>query len=389
MSKGSLGQRAAGGIAYVGAAQVFNIVLATVSTIVVARILSPSDFGVVAMVTPIASFLAIFQNLGLNQATIQAKTITHEQINALFWLTMASSAVITVLLLALSPVVAWFYKDSRAGLLCAASSITVLLTGSALQHTALLNKHLRFKVLSMIAMASASVTFGATVASALWLHNFWAIWLGGLSGTLCNVLLVWLLDSWRPGFKVDMTGTRNMVAFGANLAGFNLLNFLSRNLDNILIARVWGANAVGLYDRSYKLMMFPLQNINSPVGQVMLPVLSRLRDDGPRYRRAFLVALRGLAFVCVPGVAVAAASSDRLIPLLLGKHWAEASPIFFWLSLAALTTPISNSTGWLFITSGRTASMMRWGVFDTIITLIAFVVGLPWGPRGVAIAYFL
>lgn len=385
----SLGQTAAKGLTYVGAAQAVRTGLGIVTAIVTARILAPDDFGVVAMVAPITGFLAIFQNMGLNQATIQAKSITDEQVNALFWVTMAMSAAITAALLALSPVAAWFYSDPRAGVLTAASAVTVLLTGSALQHTALLNKHLRFKALSVIDMASAATAFVASVGFALWLKNFWAIWLGTLAGIVCNVALVWILDPWRPSFRIRMAGTRGMLTFGANLAGFNFLNFLSRNLDNVLIARVWGSHAVGLYDRSYRLMMFPLQNINGPLGRVMLPILGRLSDDGPRYRASFLTALRAIALVSVPGVGVAAAASDRLLPLLLGKQWTEAVPIFFWLSLAALTQPISNAVGWLFVTSGRTASMMRWGLFSAVTTLIAFVIGLPWGAVGVAMAYFI
>src|SRR5690606_11395460 len=105
--------------------------------------------------------------------------------------------------------------------------------------------------------------------------------------------------------------------------------------------------------RSYRLMMFPLQNINTPLSRVMLPILSRLHDEDARFRRSYLTALRAILILSTPGIAVAGATSDRLVPLLLGEQWAQAAPIFLWLSLAALVQPLSNTTGWLFIARGR------------------------------------
>jgi PST family polysaccharide transporter len=136
-------------------------------------------------------------------------------------------------------------------------------------------------------------------------------------------------------------------------------------------------------------MMFPIQNINVPMSQVMLPILGRLREEPERFRRAFLMATQAVQLAAVPGMAVAVASSDILVPFLLGDRWSAASPIFFWLGLAALTQPLANSTGWLFIASGRTGAMLRWGLTGSVTTLLSFVIGLKWGPVGVAVACFV
>jgi PST family polysaccharide transporter len=136
-------------------------------------------------------------------------------------------------------------------------------------------------------------------------------------------------------------------------------------------------------------MMFPIQSINAPLARVMLPVLARLQDEPERYRTTYLLALRAIALCSVPGVMAAAMCSDRLVPFLLGRQWADASPIFFWLSLAAITQPISNTTGWLFISSGRTGELFRWSLISMPITVAGFAAGLPWGARGVAEAYFI
>ena len=180
-----------------------------------------------------------------------------------------------------------------------------------------------------------------------------------------------------------------MLGFGANLTGFNILNYLVRNVDNVLIARSWGAAPLGLYDRSYRLMMFPIQTINQPLSRLMLPALRRVRDDPVRYRRMFLLAIRTLSLISVPGIMAGAMCSREVVSILLGERWNDAGPIFFWLSLAAVTQPVSNATGWLFMSSDRSRAMMQWGLVSAPITITGFAAGLPWGAAGVATGYFL
>jgi PST family polysaccharide transporter len=383
------GQVAARGAAYSGVAQGLKIFLSMASIVVVARLLSPSDFGVIAMTTPITGFILIFQNLGLNQAVVQARSITEEQTNALFFYNLAASAAIALVFLAIAPLVGLFYGDQRPALVTAASALTVLITGTALQHTALLNRAMRFRALSFVEVTVAAANLAFTVGFAVWLRSYWALWLGALFGAVANTALVWRIGRWRPSRRIVWGSARDMVKFGANLTGFNILNFVRKNIDNVLIAKAWGPSALGLYDRSYKLMMFPLEKVNAPLARVMLPALARVQDEPARYRRMFLLSIQALSICSVPGIMGVAMCSDIVIPLLFGARWSSASPIFFWLSLAAVLQPISNATGWLFISSGRTREMFRWGLCSTPVTIGAFLIGLPWGPVGVAKAYFV
>jgi len=384
-----VGRKAVVGTLYIGVSQAVKVLVTILSTVVVARLLNPVDFGIVAMVAPITGFILIFQNLGLNQAVVQSRTMTDTQTDALFWINIGASIAIGVVFILLAPFVAAFYGDPRPGHMMAASAATVLITGLSLQHTALLNRNLKFKQMSLADIANSLTTLVVTTIAAYFLRSFWAIWIGSVAAAAVNALMVWSFSPWRPKFRFSLKGTRGLVTFGANITGFNLLNYLSRNIDNVLIAKVWGAAAVGLYDRSYKLMMFPISNINAPFGRIMVPILSRLADQPERYRRAYLMATRSLMVFSVPAIWAAAATSDRLIPFLMGARWAAASPIFFWLSLAAVTQPLSNSAGWLFISSGRSGAMVRWGVYSSFITVGAIVAGLKWGPTGVAMAFFL
>lgn len=384
-----MGRVAASGALYTGASQALRILISTASGILVARLMAPEQFGIVAMVAPISGFILIFQNLGLSHAAIQSTTLTEGQASALFWVNVLASLVIAVTLVAVAPLIALFYHEPRAGSFAAATALTVIVSGLGIQHSAQLSRGLRFRALSGVDVAAAAATAGATLAAAYLRRDYWALWIGALAGAATTTLLVWVTARWRPSFRINLKPAMPMLRFGAGMTGVNLLNFLSRNLDNVLIAKAWGPHAVGLYDRSYKLMMFPLQNINTPLSRVILPILARLRDDPERYRRLFLMAVRAILFICVPGAAVAASTSDRLIPFLLGARWEEASPIFFWLSLTALTQPLGNALGWLFISYQRTVPFVQWNLFAAGTTLVAFMIGLPWGPVGVAAAYFV
>jgi PST family polysaccharide transporter len=382
------GHRAVRGATYLGVSQLARLLLTTLLTVTVSRILTPGDYGVVAMTTPITGFILLFQDLGLAQAAVQARNISPERMNGLFWLNMTATLVIALVLLAIAPLVAIFYGDARPGYLTAASLFPILVGGLGLQHSALLNREMRFKPLSMIDIASNAMMFLSTLVAALILRSYWSLWIGTLVGTSTRTLLLWRNERWRPSLPISFAGIGDLARFGGNLTGFNLVNYLCRNLDNVLIARLRGAAELGLYDRSYRLMMLPLENINAPMSRIMMPILSRLRDEPERFRRAFILATRAILLVTLPGIAVAAALSDRIITFLLGAHWAAAGQVFFWLSLVGLMQPLGNVTGWLFLSSGRTREMLHWGVFSGVVTIAGFVVGVQWGSVGVAASFF-
>jgi len=385
---GSMARNATRGAAATAAAQAFKVITTILTTVVVARLLSPDDYGVTAMVAPVTGFILIFQDLGLNSAVIQAKSLDPEHSNALFWVNMAASAVIAVIMLAISPLVGLFYNDPRATFVTAATAATVIVSGVKLQHQALLNREMRFSILSLNDVVSAAATLLGTVIAAYLLQNYWAVWVGAFVGAVSSTLMMWLTSGWRPRLGVKFAGTRKMVAFGASITGFNLVNFLARNADNVLIAKARSAAELGLYDRSYKLMLFPLQNINHPLSRVMTPALSRLQDEPARYRRAYLLALRGLAIVSLPGVITAAICSGRVVDILLGPKWSGAAPIFFWLSMTATAQIVANTTGWLYISTGQGRRQFIWGITSSLISLTSFAIGIPFGAVGVARAYF-
>lgn len=384
----SMGDRAAGGAIWMGASQAIKIATSIISAVVVARLLTPDDYGVIGMVGPVMTFLIMFQDLGFSQAVVQAKSVSTSQVNALFWACMGLSALIGLLLVGVSPWVAAFYHDPRVQPVIAWSAITVLIGGAALQHAALLTRSMRFRDLAIVEVCSAIAGLIVSIGGAMLLKNYWALWLGALGSALVQTIMLWMLQRWTPSRNILWSGMSQIFKFGGGVTGFNIVNYAVRNADTILIARFSSAAALGLYTQSYKLMMAPMLAINGPLGRVMMPILSRLNGQAERYRTAFLSVVTLLMLALTPGLAVVAAKSAIIVPFLLGQQWAAASPIFFWLSLTGLIQPLANATGWLFLSSGRTGAMFSWGIVSAVITLVGFAVGIRWGAEGIAAALF-
>jgi O-antigen/teichoic acid export membrane protein len=210
--------------------------------------------------------------------------------------------------------------------------------------------------------------------------------LGPAVAAVVALAAAWQVVRWtpsRPDLKVD----GDILSFGANLTGFNLVNFFSRNLDNILIGKYSGAIELGYYDRAYKLLLFPLQNITQPLTRVMVPLLSRIHEDKARFRDLYVRTNWLLAAVTMPGIAALTLTSEQVVALLFGPHWTAVAPIFAWLGIASLMQSVSSTTGWIFICQGKTKTMFHWGIYSSLTTVASFIVGLHWGAVGVAAAY--
>lgn len=384
----SLARHAAAGAVLIGGSQAARFVLSIATTIVVARILSPDDYGVIAMWAPIFAFVTLFQDFGFSTATVQAKELSSEQSSTLFWVNVIASVVIAILLFTGAQFVGAFYGDPRVASVTAASASIVLIGGLAIQHASIMNREMKFRALAGVAVASALASTIATIALAFYLRSYWALFLGNLASIIVQTILTWTMAAWTPGRRASFKETRGLLGFGTHVAIFNIVNYLSRNADNVLIGKFWGAGPLGLYDRSYKLMMTPLQFINAPLSRVMLPVLSKLRDEPERYRNAYRFSFQALLLATAPGAAIAAAESDKFVVLLLGPNWSAATPIFFWLALVMIYQPAFSSLGWLFISSGRSREYAAWGIFSSVVTVASFVIGLQGGPTGVAKSYF-
>jgi len=354
---------------------------------VVARLLVPQEFGLVAMVASVMSFLRIFQDAGLSTATVQRQEITHAQVSNLFWVNIALGGVTSLLVAASAPAIAWFYREPRLVSITLVLSVTFLLASSAVQHIALLNRQMRFKVIAMIDVVSMLAGYLTGVGIALLKYGYWALVFANIVQVTIKLALVWSISRWRPQLPSRNTQTWHLLSFGANITAGSLMYSLARGTDNLLIGRFFGATAVGLYSRGSILLMRPVEQLIIPLYAVLIPALSRIQEQPGRYRRTFLEVFEAIALMSFLFTGLFLALSYPLTLAMLGPKWEAAAVIFAGFTMAALAYPLTTASTWLFASQGRGKDWVLTSSIVSAVTLCSFLIGLPWGPAGVAVSY--
>jgi len=357
------------------------------STMVLARILKPQDYGMMAMVVAVTGLAGVLSNLGLSTATIQRADINHAQVSTLFWINTGVGALVTLAVAVLSPVVAWFYQTPELVWMTLALSSNFFINGLAVQHSALLNRQMRFYSLAKIQVFSTLMGIGTAIVAAKYGLGYWALVLNSLVTSATSVFGTWVASGWVPGRPCFSADVKSMVKFGADIVGFNVINYFARNLDNVLIGRYSGSAALGLYSKAYQLLMMPITNLRDPMTKVAMPALSRLQHEPEQYRNYYMKYISILAFVSMPLVVFMFVCSDQLIRLLLGPQWLGASDLFKILAIAAFIQPVSTTWGLVLLSTGKSKRYLRWGLVNSVIVVTAFMVGIPWGAKGVAVTY--
>ena len=368
-------------------AQAVKFVLQLGSTAILARLLTPADFGLVAMVAAFTGFVSLFKDLGLSMATVQRTEVTHEQVSTLFWINVALSVLLMGIAAALAPAVAWFYGEPKLTWIMLAVAGTFIFGGLSAQHTALLRRQMRFMALATIEISSIAAGIVVAILMAWRGFGYWSLVAMGAGSAASTMAGCWVLSGWRPGMPRRHSRVMPMLKFGGNLTGFSVLNHANRNLDNVVIGWGLGAGPLGIYSKAYALLLLPIQQINAPIAAVALPTLSRLQTDPMRYRSYYLQAVGFIALVGMPIVTYAFADASVLILAVLGEQWGDAVPVFRILAPAALVGTLNVAPGWILVSLGRAGRLFRWSMLSTPVTIVGFVIGLQWGIEGVATAF--
>jgi O-antigen/teichoic acid export membrane protein len=382
-----LGRRAARGAVTTVVTQWSQFVLQTGSTVVLARLLSPSEFGIAAMVTALIGIGDAFWNLGLQTATIRYKNVTHRQVTFFFWLQVTVGASLTALTIGCAHVVAGFYHNPKVFAVTVVYASYFTVSGLLAQHQAVLTRQMRFTTLAFTDVFAMAVGVATAITVASLGGSYWAIVSASLVTLVVRLCLYWWTSGWIPGRPRRAPGVGPMVQFGMKLALTNLLDYSALNADNVLIGHSYGSAALGLYSRAYNLLLMPINQIHQPMGRIAVPVLSYLQDQPARFRKYYQTALSAVAYLAMPLIATVAALSHEVIVILLGQRWEPAARIFQVLAIAGIVNVLRNPNGWVFTATGHAGRQAAWAVINRPIMILGFVLGLPWGAMGVAWAY--
>lgn len=377
---------ARGGVVTV-ASQAIKFALQTGSMMALARMLTPGDFGLIAMVTAIIGFVAMFKDAGLSMATVQRAEINHGQVSTLFWINVALSAGVMVVVAALAPAIAWFYGEPRLLGITLALSVTFLFGGLTVQHQALLRRQMKFRELATIEILSMVIGVATAVTMAWAGMEYWSLVGLTAASAIGNCTLVWIYSGWRPGPPVRRSGVRPMLTFGANLTFASVCNQAREQSPYIIIGYVLGSGPLALYERAYRLLVMPLSAMMPALSAVVIPALSRVQDDAPRVRR-IVRRLTLLAVSCsIPISIIGVVLAPELIELVLGPQWARSAVIFACLAPLAATQAISSISTWVLTTSGKGGALLRFSVINAILAAASILVGLQFGLVGAALCF--
>jgi len=359
----------------------------TGTMMLMARLLSPEEFGLQGMVLAMTGFLGLFRDAGLSTVTVQRDTITHAQISTLFWINVAVGMALTALMIVVSPAIASFYHDPRVVMMTIVSAPAFLFNALSVQHYALLQRHMRFVALAVIELAALLCSTALGLAMAMRGYGYWALVGMTVALPLATTIGCWLALPWRPGLPARDSGLRSMLSMGGIVTFNTFVVYVAYNTEKVLLGRFWGPEALGLYGRAYQLISLPSDLLISAIASVALPSLSRLQNDPERLHRAFLRSYAAALSLAIPATLSCALFAGEIVNVMLGPKWRATVPIFRLMTPTILAFALINPFNWFLVSSGRARRSLYISFLVAPVVILGAVGGMRFGPQGVAIGF--
>jgi len=383
----SLGSTAARGAVITMGGQGARMIIQTLGVVILSRLLEPSEFGLFAMVLVIVGIGEVLRDFGLSAAVIQARDITREQQSNLFWINTVIGCGLCAILIACSGIVADFYGEPELEKVAVAVSAVFVLNGMSTQYRAALNRELRFTALAVSEVVSMGLGLIVGIGVAIAGFGVWALVVQQLVQAFVILVMTVLCGRWVPGRPSMAADMKPLLAFGWNFGCTQLINYLSRNIDTIVIGRRFGTEPLGFYNRAYQLLTLPLNQINGPATKVAFPVLSRISDDRRKYEQFLLRGQSAILHVVACGFSFAIALAGPLVVLILGDQWSTSAEIFQALAISGIVQTAAFGTYWVFLSKGLSGANLRYTLVTKSLLVVSVLFGSNWGVLGVAVGY--
>lgn len=367
--------------------QMANFVLSMGSVSVLARLLSPADFGVVAMVTTFGLLFRSFGFAGFTELIVQREGLTDSLASNLFWVELSVGAILTLAFASAGPLMALFYHNETVARVAVGISPMIVLGCLGWIHLGLLQRAGHFKSTALINFAGQVALLVVSISLAVEGWHYWALIWGIVAQSAITAGGAWLVCRWIPSWPVRAPGTRSGVKFATHVYSHHAFNYLTRNTDNLLVGWRYGASVLGFYKKAYDLFVLPESQLLSPLSMVVVSTLSRIREDREQFRRFFLGAISVMALLGMGIGADFALVGKDIIRLLLGPGWDEAGRIFALFGPGIGAMLLYNTHGWIHVSIGRPERWLLWGLIEFFCTASLFILTLRWGPSGIAFAW--
>jgi O-antigen/teichoic acid export membrane protein len=383
----SLADSAARGVLWTGAGQVVRQLIQVGSSVILVRLLSPGDFGLIGMAMFFVGIGQLLADFGVGSAIVHSRAVDRVVLSSCFWLNVIVAAVLAALVLGFSPLIGSFYERRDLVPIVEALSLNLLLSGLQVVPSALLYRDLRFADLARAQVLGSLA--GALAAMALAWAGFgvWALVAQPLVGSTANLLVCTLAQRWYPRLEFSWAQTAPLARFSAALLGTNIVGYMNRNVDSLLVGRVLGAGPLGYYSMAIQLMLYPLQQVSSVIVRVLFPTLVQIRDDLPRLRSAYLKAVASIALITFPIMGGLFALADDFVLVVFGPQWVEMAPLLKVLAWVGMMQSVGTTVGTIYLSMGNPGVAFRVTLVGAPVFILGLAAGLPWGIFGVAVGY--
>jgi PST family polysaccharide transporter len=373
------------GAAIAGSAGNFAVMIGSV--VVLARLLTPADFGIVTMVTTFSLLLRSFGLNGFTELIMQREEITDSLASNLFWINLGIGSILTLAFASSGALLALFYHDSAVIRVTEGMSLTIGIGCLGYIHLGLLQRAMQFRITAIIGLAGQVVQVIVSIILAMAGWHCWALVWGSVTQTAAVAAGAWLMCRWIPGRPSRASGTGSSLKFALNVYSHFAFSYLTRNTDNLLVGWRFGARALGFYKRAYDLFVLPETQLLSPLSAVVVSTLSRVSRDREQFQRYFLRTISVMALLGMGIGADFALVGVDLFRVLLGPGWEEAGRIFALFGPGIGVMLLYNTHGWIHLSIGRPERWFRWGLLEFVCTASLFLLTLRWGPSGIALAW--
>lgn len=354
--------------------------------LILARLVGPEEFGVVAQALIVVTFLTLLLDQGLGATLVQRSTLESAHIGAIFSLNLVTTLALTLATIATAPLVADFFHTPDLTEVLRALSVTVLFLGIGVVPRAVLSRAMRFRPLALAEVGASVVGGVAGTAVAVAGGGYWALVVHVVVTDACAAVAMFAATG-----RLPLRSTRSAMAeiwgFSSRVLAFSLVNYLTRNLDNVLVGRYLGATPLAFYSLSYRTLMVPVVMLSQVANRVALPIYSRAQDDVPRLRATYFRNTRLIALVAFPLMALVVVLAPLGVPLVFGDDWRPAVVPMQILALTGARQAVQSTLGPILLAAGRADWQLRWGLGTMLVYIPAFVIGLQWDVTGVAAAY--
>ncbi|YAF95755.1 MAG: MOP flippase family protein [Nodularia sp. CChRGM 3473] len=354
-----------------------------------ARLLDPEAFGLVALASVFLNFIQLFVDQGLSTAIVQRQELEPEHLNTAFWTNIGISTLLIILSILCAGLVAEFFSQPALTPIIRWLSFSFLFSAFSSVQQAIFQRKLAFKALAIRTLSA--VVAGGVVGITMVFMGFgvWSLVGQQLANGLVQVFTLWGVSDWRPGFKFSIKHFQELFAFGINEVGFKVFNFFSRRGDDFLIGYFLGPTALGYYSVAYRILLVMTQLLISTTSKVALPTFSKMQQDPERMRRAFYTVTQLSSFIAFPMFLAVAALSPELIKTIFGSQWLPSAPVMRVLTFVGLLQSVSFFNNSVILALGKPSWRLGLTVLNSVANILSYVLVVQWGILAVASAFVI